>query len=381
MKRIIFHISLIFALFMIISCGRSDKSSSPSEGINGVADNLISVSIAQFDNNNMQLGQPVEQSFKNKVQVNGLIDVPPQNKVVISVPLGGYITRTTLLVGDKVKRGQVLATLENPEFISLQQKYLEVKEELPYLKAEYERHQTLFEENITSQKNYLKSQSEYKKAQATFSGLREQLNLLHIPIERVEAGNLSASTSIYAPIEGSISKMNITKGAYISPATEVMEIINTDHIHLELAVFEKDIIQIKEGQDIVFRIPEASATTYEGAVYRVGKSIDENRRILVHGHIDNSEEFNFIKGMFVDATIITDSISRMSFPESAVVESGGKYFVLKLAEKTDDQYLFTPVEIEVYARENDRIAVGPEELINPNDQYLTSEAFSLLGSY
>ena len=380
MRRNIFNISLFFALFTVVSCGRNEKST-PSDGINGAAENRISVSVAQFDKNNMQLGRPEEHSFKNKVQVNGLIDVPPQNKVVISIPMGGYITKTTLLVGDRVKRGQVLATLENPEFISLQQRYLEIKEELPYLKAEYERHETLFEENITSQKNYLKSQSEYKKAQATFSGLQQQLKLINIPIERVEAGNLSASTSIYAPIEGSISKMNITKGAYISPATEVMEIINTDHIHLELAVFEKDIIQIKEGQDIVFRIPEASATSYKGAVYRVGKSIDENRRILVHGHIDNPEKFNFIKGMFVDATIITDSANRMSFPESTVVESGGKYFVLKLAEKAAEQYLFTPVEIEVYARENDLIAVGPEELINPNDQYLISEAFSLLGSY
>ena len=71
----------------------------------------------------------------------------------------------------------------------------------------------------------------------------------------------------------------------------------------------------------------------------------------------------------------------MSFPESAVVESGGKYFMLKLAEKTGGQYLFTPVEVEVYDRENELVAVGPEELINPNDQYLTSEAFSLLGVY
>ena len=381
MKQSIFKISTFFAILMVLSCGRSEKKEGSSNEIDGGADNLISVSVAQFEKNNMQLGRPVPHSFKSKVQVNGHIDVAPQNKAVISVPLGGYITRTTLVVGDRVKRGQLLATLENPEFITLQQNYLEITEQLPYLKAEFERQKTLFDENITSQKNYLKSQAEYKKALATTSGLKQQLNLLNIPIEQLEAGNLSSSTSIYSPISGSISRLNITLGAYISPATEVMEIINTDHIHLELAVFEKDVIQVKEGQEIVFRIPEASGTTHQGFIHRVGRAIDENRRVLVHGHIENDKDFNFILGMFVDATIITDSIKRMALPESAVVESAGRHYILKLESKNVDAYLFVPMVVEVYEREADMIAIGPEELINPEDQFLTSDAFSLLGSY
>ena len=379
MYQSIFKISIILISLLILSCRQNIKGDASANGVEDGEKDMIRVSLAQFEKNQMKLGSPVSSTFKVKVQVSGLIDVPPQNKVVISIPMGGYITQTSLLVGDRVKRGQVLATLENPEFISLQQKYLEVKEQLPYLKAEFDRHKTLYEENITSQKNYLKSEAEYKTALATYKGLNEQLKLINISTDKVEGGNLSSSTSIYTPIDGSISKMNITKGAYISPATEVMEIINTDHIHLELAVFEKDIMTVQEGQEIVFRIPEASGTYYQGSVYRVGRSVDENRRILVHGHIDNPEKFNFIKGMFVDAHIVTDTLNHMALPESAVVESGGGQYVLKLMSKNDDEFLFTPLAVELY--EKGVIAVGPKELIGKEDQFLTSGAFSLLGSY
>ena len=107
--------------------------------------------------------------------------------------------------------------------------------------------------------------------------------MLHISIAQVEKGNISSTSSIFAPISGSITKINVTKGTYVSPASPILEIIDNTHIHLELSVFEKDIMKIKKGQPIQFQIPEASSDTFDAEVYLVGTSIGENRTIKVHG--------------------------------------------------------------------------------------------------
>ena len=67
------------------------------------------------------------------------------------------------MVGDKVTKGQALLTLQNTEFLDIQKEYLEVAEQINYLKSEYERQKTLYDEKISSQKNYLKAESDYRK--------------------------------------------------------------------------------------------------------------------------------------------------------------------------------------------------------------------------
>lgn len=380
MPRYFIKTLLILSVIVSSSCGRSEKNST-SSGRDGLEEGLIQITSAQFKENQFELGKLQDRIFKHHIEVAGMIDVPPQNKAVVSIPVGGYITNTELLVGDHVQKGQVLVTLENPEFIKLQQNYMEIKQQLRYLEAEYERHQKLHEENITSQKNFLKAESDYKTALATFEGLSQQLRILNISTDKLEAGQMSPRTNIYAPISGSISKMNITKGAYVSPATEVMEIINTDHIHLELVVFEKDIIHVQEGQAIEFQIPEASKEVYSGRVYRMGSSIDENRRILVHGHIEKPNSLNLLQGMFVNASIIIDSIQRKALPEAAVVQMGERNFILKLIEKSENEYVFKIVEVDAIDKVSGFVGIGSESLIKDEDEFLTSGAFSLIGNY
>ena len=380
MSKYFYKSLMIIVLLLIQSCGRTGKSNMQTES-EVSEQGLIRITSAQFKENRFELGTLQKKEFKQYIQVSGMIDVPPQNKAVISVPVGGYITKTQLLVGDQVRKGQVLVTLENPEFIKLQQNCLEVKQQLSYLKAEYERHKKLYEENITSQKNFLKAESEYKTALATYQGLSQQLRILHISPEALDEGRMTTKTNIYAPISGSISKMNIMKGAFVSPATEILEIINTEHIHLELEVFEKDIIHVKEGQTIEFRIPEATDEFYMGKVYRVGSSIDENRRILVHGHIESTTSFNLLKGMFVEARIVTESEILNALPETALVEVGDLNYVLKLINKTEEEYTFQPFEVEVLEVASDYAAIDSEAALHENEQYLTVGAFSLMTDY
>ena len=374
MKNII-QIAAVFLLLM--GCGNKNNAESVSE--EQAEATGIRVTQDQFDTNDLMLGTMEKRTFPKMVETSGMIDVPPENRASITAFMGGFVKNTSLLVGDQVKKGQLLVSLENQEFVQMQQDYLEIFNQLDFLKAEFERNQTLFEEKIASQKNFLQAKSNYETAKARYKGLREQLQMLNISPNRVEQGNITSQAVIYAPISGSVTKMNVAKGSYVSPATEIMEIVDNDHVHLELSVFEKDILKVKKGQRIQFKIPEASEDTFEAEVHLVGTSIDDtNRSIKVHGHLAHEEEANFLPGMFVDAKIMTDTIKTLSLPEEAVIESEGTYYVLKLVDKENGGYTFEQIPVKqgnTYDGYTEIIATD----LNETDQFLTKGVFDLIG--
>lgn len=356
-----------------MACGNSEKNADSKPVVNDIS-NEITISKQQFESQNMQLGKLTEQAFSTIVKANGMIDVPPENKVSVSSFIGGYVTKIPLLIGDKVKKGQLVATLESTEFLELQQQYLELAEQLNYLKNEYNRQKNLYNENITSEKNYLKAESTYKSSLAIYNGLRKKLQMMNMDPARVEQGQLSSSFNLYAPIDGYITKVNVSNGMFVSSVNELVEIINTDHIHLELNVFEKDILKVKKEQIINFNVPEASTENYLAKVHLVGTSIDENRIIKVHGHIEETESTNFIVGMFVEANIVTDSENRMALPNEAISKIEDNHFVLLLESKTEEGFKFKKVKVDVGTKNENYT-----EILNGND--LNDKDILTKGSY
>lgn len=376
MRNTIHNIFIVTAAFALVSCGNQKKDTTEMQN-GAAADTRIKITQAQFDQIGMQLGSLEEKEFPYVVKTTGMIDVPPENRVIVNATMGGYIKTAPFLIGDEVKRGRALLTIENPEFVSLQQEYLEVSERLGFLKSEYDRQKTMYNENITSQKNYLKAQSEFKTAQAKYNGLRQQLVMLNISPTKVEAGNITSTATIYAPISGSVTELNVTKGSYVDPATPIMEIIDNDHIHLELSVFEKDIMRIKKGQNINFKIPEASSDSFRAEVHLVGTSIGEGRTIKVHGHL--KEKSTFLTGMFVEADIITDTVLAKALPSESIVNVGENDYVLVLDKEEEGDYYFEKIEVGIKNRYGGFTKIENADVFNETDRFLTKGAFNLLG--
>lgn len=371
------HILQFAAVFLLLlGCGNKNNNEPSSEE---QEEKGIVVTQDQFSTNDLMISPMKKRTFPKMVETSGMIDVPPENRASVTAFMGGFVKQTSLLVGDQVKKGQLLVVLENQEFLKMQQEYLEVFNQLDYLKAEFERNQTLFDEKIASQKSFLQAKSNYEMAKARYQGLREQLQMLNISPNKVEQGTISSQAVIYAPISGSVTKMNVAKGSYVSPATEILEIVDNEHVHLELTVFEKDILKVKKGQKIQFKIPEASAEAFDGEVYLVGTSIDDAKRtIKVHGHLEDEEDANLLPGMFVNAMIMTDTTKTWSLPEEAVIESEGNYYVLKLIEEKDGGYTFERVAVKqggTFEGYTEIIATG----LNETDQFLTKGVFDLIG--
>ncbi|MDL5511763.1 efflux RND transporter periplasmic adaptor subunit [Arenibacter sp. M-2] len=382
MSRILYISLLSILLFNVMGCGDFSNKDNDQGVSEESADNAntIKVTRAQFEGEEMALGSLSQQNFPVVVEVTGTIDVPPQNKAIVSAFSGGYIKRTPLLIGNKVKKGQPLLSLENPEFVQIQQEYQESFEQLSYLKSEYERQKSLVAEQITSQKNFLKAESEYKRTLARYNGLGQKLKMLNISPGNVEKGIIVSEVTIFAPIDGSITKVNVSKGMYVSPSDEIMEIINTDHIHLELSVFEKDVMKIKKNQKIRFRISEASQEYYEAEVYLVGTSIDtDSRTVKIHGHLHDDENHNFAVGMFVEATIITENRVMKALPSESVVTMDNKQYVLSLVSEDNEVNVFKTNRVQTGDGYNGYIAITDVGELKDNDQVIVKGGFNLLG--
>jgi RND family efflux transporter MFP subunit len=339
----------------------------------------ISISKEQFQTMKMEIGSPLEQDFNVGVKATGKIDVPPENRVKITSFLGGYIKSTHLLIGDKIKKGQALVTLENTEFIDIQKDYIEVAEQIRYLKSEYERQKTLYDEKITSQKNYLKAESDYKRANGMYQSLKKKLQVLNISPAQVQKGNLTSTITIYAPIAGDVTVMNANVGMFMAPSDVILEIVDTDHLHVELAVFEKDILQVKENQNIIFTVPQASNEEFKAKVVLVGKSIEGNdRTIMIHGHLDDAIKQRLLTGMFVEATILTDSKKGLAIPIDALITENDKNYVLLVKNDSKADYIFEKTEVKVGAKSGDSIEVLENNKINKNSKILTKGVFDII---
>lgn len=375
MKKYIFKILFFVLTFTLFMACETSKPSEEKDAVTEEMSHLIEISAKQFQYMNMELGKPTTHNFSQGIKTNGFIDVPPTDRAMVSAIMPGYVKISHLLIGEKVTKGQLLLTLENTGFIEIQQNYLETFVTLNYLKSEYTRQKTLFEENISSEKNYLKAESEYKKVLAHYNGLDQKLRLMNINTSAVKAGKFSSTIPVYSPINGSVSEVNASVGKYMDERDVLVEIINNEHKHLELVIFEKDILKVKEGMKILFNLPENSAGAYKGKVHLIGNSIDAtNRTVKIHGHLDEENE-SFLVGMFVEAEIVTNEIEKTALPASAILEEDNLHYVLVLNKADENNYYFEKVMVKTGFIEEGWIEVIAIETLTKNKEILVKGAF------
>lgn len=381
MKNFTVNYLLVIVLLSLAACSsKNDATTSDEMSDENLTKDIYELSSTQFNSSDMKLGKLEMQEFYEIVKANGMFNVPPQNRASVSSYFGGSVKDIKLQPGQHVKRGQVLFTLENPEFVQLQQDFLESQGQLSYLKSDYERQKNLVEDNVTSQKNYLKSESDYTVTRARHASLRKKLELLDINPNALTIDNIRATVTVTAPINGYVTDVNITKGSFLNPSDVAMIIVDTDHLQLELNIFEKDLAKVRIGQPIHFRIQEDQSQQYEASVYLVNKTVDaEKRTIGILGQLSDAKLTNrFNPGIYVQADIYTTSDSRPSLPQEALVEVDDKNYVLVLDSSSDAVLTFIKKEVKTGVSNNDDIEILNAGDFNENSEFLVKGAFNLI---
>lgn len=357
---------------------KTDSTATAEAGNDGPVEVIFTQ--AQYNIAAIELGQPERRDISSTLKVNGTIDVPPNQRVTVSVPYGGYVRNLNhdLLPGQRVRKGQVLAVLENPEFIQLQQDYLETKARLDYTDQEYQRQQELSRENVSALKVFQQTASERQRLQAQLAGQAQRLTMLRINPASLRADKLTRTIPVPSPVDGYITMVNINLGKFVNPADVLAEITDISHIHLALSVFERNIDQIRVGQRLRYAVGQEGRPVHPATVILIGKEISPQRTIEVHAHPQTATP-SIIPGAYVSAELDVTSQSVSALPESAVVSFGGKSYVYVLISKEKGQYQFRQVTVQPGIAENGYVAVTlPADIDPQKTPVVVKGAYSLL---
>lgn len=342
---------------------------------------LVELTPAQYERTGIVLGKVEKRMIGSELKVNGKIDVPPQSNISINIPYGGFVKYTDMLPGTQVKKGQFLVSIQNPEFIQFQQSYLESLASREYLKTEYERQESLYNEKVASGKNYQQAKSNYLSNEARLQAMKARLELIGFNPKRIAQEQVSAVVNIYAPESGSVRDVYTNIGKYVNPQDVIMDITNADDLHVELTVYENDVPKIKEGQRIRFSLANDDAIWREAEVFLVGSGVREDRSVTVHGHL-KEEQSDLLPGMYINAKIEIGSHEAWAVPAQSIVRFNGKHYLFTAAaahHEGEDNHHFEMREVITGETEDGYTAITLADEAEVEDLSLVVKgAFTLL---
>jgi cobalt-zinc-cadmium efflux system membrane fusion protein len=366
MKNIL---KITIALILLISC--NSKKSEEIKTVNDTENN-VTLTNEQLKNVVIETGVLEKKSISTILKVNGQIDVPPQNMVSVSMPLGGYLKSTKLLPGLHFAKGEVIAVMEDQQYIQLQQDYLITKSKLNFAEKEFLRQKELNQSQASSDKVFQLAEAEYKTLRITLSSLAEKLRLINVNPNSLTEKSISKSVNIYAPINGFVSKVNVNIGKYVNPSDVLFELINPSDIHLNLKIFEKDVIKLKIGQKLFAYTNNEIDKKHQCEILLISKDLSTEHTADVHCHFENYDK-NLLPGMYMNAEIEIKNNTAFTLPEDAIVNFEGMNF----AFIAKDANHFQMIEIKTGNREN-----GFVEILNDtefeNAKIVTKGAYTLL---
>ncbi|BAO56106.1 efflux RND transporter periplasmic adaptor subunit [Nonlabens marinus] len=384
-------ITAMLMALTLTSCGESKTKDGQNEKINSKTEETISddeysdgeakevmLTAQQFEALQMEIDTLAQRNMSGYVEANGTLEVPPQNEAIITTLAGANVASIEVIEGDEVKKNQAVAFLSHPSIIQIQSDYLNAYSNSRFLQQEYERQKRLYEAGVASGMNYQKGTADYEASTAMVNGLEAQLRQYNINVSGVRNGTIYQRVALRSPIAGVVEKVFIKTGQYVEPQTNLMEIVDTDHVHADLMVFEKDVDKVKKGQKVRFSIQSRSGKELEAEIYSVSQTFEQDpKAVHVHAEIENKGG-GLIPGMYIKGRIEVDNQQTTALPESAIVTEAGKDYVFKV-QKEGDAWSFIPVEVTTGEKDGDWIAIRFFETPDPNTRFAYNNAYYLMG--
>ena len=342
MKNILKYISFSFLIF---ACGsKTEDTNTNKESI----ENSVTLTDVQAKSAGLTFGKLELKTISSSIKVNGKIDVPPQNLVSVSVPMGGFLKSTKLLPGMHLSKGEVIATLEDQQYIQLQEDYLITKSKLELAELEFNRQRDLNQSKASSDKLFQQARASFQSLKISQSALAEKLRLININPKTLNENNISKSIQLISPFSGYVSKVNVNIGKYVNPSDVLFELVDPNDIHLNLKVFERDLIQLAAGQKVIAYTNSRPNKKYACKIILISQDIASDRTAEIHCHFDKYDR-DLLPGMYMNAEIDLKNTQSLSVPEESVVSFEGQNY---LFVKTNKKNTFELLEAEIGNTEN-----------------------------
>lgn len=362
--------SILIILTLNIACQSKKEEALP---VKSLKDNVVELTKKQLDNSKIKVGSLTQSPLSTTIKVNGKITLAPNAMASISMPLGGYIKNIKVMPGMVIKKGQILAVIEDQSYVQIQHDYLTTKQQLAFASKDYARQKELNASQAVSEKNFQLSESEFAKLRITLKSLEEKLKLIQINPGTLTANSISKSVNIYAPISGMITKVDVNIGKYVSATDILFQIMDNQSMYAKLNVFEKDAANLSIGQKIKVFTNSQPDVFYETKIEFVNKSYSDESAIEVYAKIFNATK-KLIPGNYINALIQINNNNAFILNNDAIVDYEGKKFVFI---QNENKNTFSMQEVQL-GTITDKVS----EIINydmlQNKSIVIGDAYTLL---
>jgi cobalt-zinc-cadmium efflux system membrane fusion protein len=332
-------------IFITTDCKKSTKT---KEETAVEPENLVQVTMKQFEADSMKTGEITMRNFEDEVTCNGYITAPPNGIAHISTPLSGIIKSIHCEMGDFVSKGQILGMISSNELIVIQQEFVETSAKLKRFKLDYERSKSLYDEKIGVEKDFISVESEYKSMLSKYQSLKLQLKNLKLDAVKIEEGELYSEYPLVSPINGYITIHNMVLGQFTEQQKDLVEIIDVSQLQLQLSVFENDIGKLRPGQNVRFNILGETPALHIAKLTSIAKTINpETKTILCTAKITSMEGANLINHSYIEARIIVNQKDVYALPSEAILKAGKAYYVFVIEKSDNHAYFLRKETVEI----------------------------------
>ena len=367
---------LLFMLLLLMAGCRSEPEPTENNVPEG-NDGKTMLTKQQMELAGFEFGSIEKVLLSGDVNARGVLALPPEADALVSPITGGIVTSIEVTLGQTVNKGQPLCYLSHPNLINLQQEYLVSQQQLRYLENEYERQKKLYDEKVSSEKKFLQTETEYETTKGHARALSIILGQMGLDAKTITADHIYSRVPVVSPIQGTVNDIMASIGKNVTENEQLFEVSCRKKLLVELEVFEKDIMKIKEGQRVTFFLSNVDTTKHEAVVISRGATVQQaGRVVLVRASFENSNE-SLLPGMFVASEIHTGEELFDALPEGAIMNSGSDnpYIFYTTSPEGSDQMFFDRASITTGYAEDGFVSVKLQQPLPANARVVTKGGY------
>lgn len=352
-------------------------------GSRKVTDEVLTLNSKQAQNAGLVLDTLRFLPLTREILLSGQVEAPPQNLISVSMPMAGQLRTTHLLPGMKVQKGEILAYMEDPAYLRLQENYWSTRIKVENLGAELQRQEELLRNGSGNPKTERDLRSEWRTAKVQTKALEEQLRLLGLEINQLNETQMIRQIPVRSPVQGYVTKVHHSTGQYINAGETLYELVDPSDVHLRLNVFEKDLPYLQENQKLYAYTNHQPKVEHTAHILLIGKEFAADRSVEVHCHFDRYDN-KLIPGMYMRARLNVPTEALPAIPVAGVQYHQGQAYVFERVWNFNTQskdLRFWRRPVRVLHRDKDWVWIEFEKTDQTPIQgrsFVTRGAYSLL---
>jgi RND family efflux transporter MFP subunit len=322
--------SIVFFISIVILAACSGKKKDQSASLSQEDSNSVLISDSSLMLMDVQLSKPDVRLIESNIYLAGKVIAAPNNRASVSSDIEGKVERIFVNEGNFIKKGTPLMTLRSMALIELQNQYSEAKSQLDFLVLEYKRQEELMKNRIGALVDFQNTDSRYKAAMSKVNALQAKLQALGFSKEFIDNPEVATQLTIRSPIDGYVFQLPVQLGVLATTDMTLAEIVNLDELMADVFVYDKDLDNVVEGQNVEIDFITHSYPSVIGTVAHISRAIDpQTKAVTVHVKFKAPAGKLVLPEMSIRCVVIKkESLQpKLSVPRSAILDEDDHSYV------------------------------------------------------